>query len=565
LIVATSEYRDPEFGKLVAPAQDADALAKVLRDARIGNYTVTEVRNAESSKISEEIEAFWSERARDDLSLLYFSCHGVKGKDGRLYLAASNTRQDRLRSTSVSASFVNEVMAASDSRRQVLILDCCYSGAFSRGMQVKSGGQVSVMEDFQGEGRVVLTASTAMQYAFVEDEGTQGQGARSLLTSSLVDGLETGEADSDGDGRISFDELYTFVRERVRERSRDQSPERSYFGLKGDLILARSAAPRLRRAATAVISPPAVPRIGGDALDEHCQIVASLFRRGAAVPILGESVNLCGTSAGREQHSRGRRPPPTEAELVDALAATFDCPPSDAGDLMSVADYVTVMYGFGELYEELRKLLANDYQLCPLHRLLAESPKAMRGAGQCRGLVILTTNYDTALEQAFHEEKEPFDLVAYDRNMFTHYPPEGDPVRIDAPNRYSAVKPEERPVIVKLRGGVDLAVQSQDGYVITEEDHLDLSGSGIPARLPVFLRAHLDGAAHLFLGQNARLRGVRMVLNQILGARRPYSRKDWTVETDPDEAEMRFWTQKDVELMNVDLEDYAEALSQHLA
>ena len=56
-----------------------------------------------------------------------------------------------------------------------------------------------------------------------------------------------------------------------------------------------------------------------------------------------------------------------------------------------------------------------------------------------------------------------------------------------------------------------------------------------------------------------------MVLNQILGARRPYSRKDWTVETDPDEAEMRFWTQKDVELMNVDLEDYAEALSQHLA
>jgi SIR2-like domain/Caspase domain len=562
LIVATSEYRDPEFAELVAPGQDADALIQVLQNPKIGGYTVTDVRNAESSVIWEEIESFCSERERDDLSLLYFSCHGVKGKDGRLYLASTNTRPDRLRSTSVPAGFINDVMGASHSKRQVLILDCCYSGAFSRGMQVKSGGHLSVMDDFEGEGRVVLTASTAMQYAFVEDKETSGKGARSLLTSGLVAGLETGEADSDGDGKVSFDELYTFVRKRVREHTKDQDPERSYFGLKGDLILARSVAARrsTAEAKRTAVPPPAVPRVGQDALDDHCDFVARKFHDGSVVPFLGESVNLYGRSANTQWNAR-REFAPTEAELAEYLAAVFDCPASDAGDLMSVAEYVTAVHGPAPLYEETKQALVTDYEANPLHRLLSGVPSIVRRTGRSAPLVILTTNYDTALEQAFEEQGEPFDLLAYAHGTVTHYPPNRDPVLIERPNTYAALKPEERPVIVKLRGGVDRENAAGDAYVMTQEDYLGRSGSGVAEALPVVLRAHCFKSVYLLLGQSARHRGVRILLGQLWSSPQLLA---WAIQTDPDEVEERFWRQKEVRLLNADLDQYAATLSQHL-
>jgi uncharacterized caspase-like protein len=51
-------------------------------------------------------------------------------------------------------------------KRQVVILDCCYSGAFAAGWQPKSGGAVDIKREFGGEGRAVLTSSTALQKSF---------------------------------------------------------------------------------------------------------------------------------------------------------------------------------------------------------------------------------------------------------------------------------------------------------------------------------------------------------------------------------------------------------------
>lgn len=81
--------------------------------------------------ISEEIEDFFADRRHDDLLLLYFSCHGIKDDAGRLYFAGSNTKAQRLAATGISSVFVNEQIARSRSRRKVLLLDCCFSGAFA--------------------------------------------------------------------------------------------------------------------------------------------------------------------------------------------------------------------------------------------------------------------------------------------------------------------------------------------------------------------------------------------------------------------------------------------------
>ncbi len=239
LIIASYEYQDDSLRQLVAPAQDAEALAQVLRDPGIGGYEVQSLLNEPSHEVTQAIEAFFVDRKRDDLLLLYFSGHGIKDDDGQLYFATANTRRKLLRSTGISANFVNNVMRYSRSRRQVLLLDCCYSGAFARGMIARADKSIGTKERFEGRGRVVLTASDAMQYAF-EGDRVEGEGVRSIFTRVLVQGLETGEADLNGDELVSPDELYKYVYDRVTDEMPQQRPEMWAFGVEGDIVIARN-------------------------------------------------------------------------------------------------------------------------------------------------------------------------------------------------------------------------------------------------------------------------------------------------------------------------------------
>jgi hypothetical protein len=243
LIVASSKFADATLRQLVAPGQDATGLARVLADALIGGFEVKVLINRPSHEVRREIETFFAGRKRDDLLLLYFSGHGVKDDDGRLYLATTDTQRGLFRSTAVPATFVNETMTTSRSRRQVLILDCCHSGAFARGMVAKGGENVDIRDRFEGRGRVVLTASNATQYAFQGDD-VIGEGSRSVFTHCLVQGLETGEADLDGDGWVSLDELYDYAFDRVTDETPQQTPGKWTFDLQGDIVIARSPSGR---------------------------------------------------------------------------------------------------------------------------------------------------------------------------------------------------------------------------------------------------------------------------------------------------------------------------------
>lgn len=242
LVVACAEYDDSRLQKLSAPIEDANSFVTVLSDPAVGGFRVTVVVDQVSAVVSEAMEAFFADRRRQDLILLYFSGHGIKDADGRLYFAARNTRPDRLRSTGVPAAFVHDLMQQSRARSQVLVLDCCHSGAFARGMVAKSAGTVGLGERLGGRGRVVLAASDAMQYAF---EGADvvgiGGAASSVFTRCLVEGLRTGAADLDGDGYITADELYDFAHQQITSQLTEQSPVMWAMDVQGDLVVARNA------------------------------------------------------------------------------------------------------------------------------------------------------------------------------------------------------------------------------------------------------------------------------------------------------------------------------------
>jgi WD40 repeat protein len=243
LIVASHRYEDPTFSQLRAPVRDAEALAGVLSDPAIGDFRVQALVNEPWYRVREEVEGFFAEHRRNDLLLLYFSCHGVKDPNGQLYFATTDTKFSRLAATGISSSFVNEQMDRSRSKRIVLLLDCCYSGAFTRGLMARAGEAVDVTERFEGGGRAVITASSAMEYAFEGDELSDVRDVgSSLFTSALVRGLETGDADRDGDGRVSVDELYDYLYEQVRQATPNQTPS-MLATVQGSLYLARNPYP----------------------------------------------------------------------------------------------------------------------------------------------------------------------------------------------------------------------------------------------------------------------------------------------------------------------------------
>ncbi|MEO3873722.1 caspase family protein [Nonomuraea sp. B12E4] len=245
LIVAGDEYQDPGLRRLRAPALDAEALARVLGHEAIGGFDVRMMLNEPTSVVNEAVEDFFADRHPDDLLLLHFSGHGVKDDSGELYFATPSTKLNRLGATAVAAEFVNRRMSRSRCRRIVLLLDCCYAGAFARGALPRAGGDLHVEDQFGGRGRVVITASNALEYAFEGTElaDSQETPSPSVFTSALVEGLETGEADRDQDGYVGIHELYDYVYDRVRTITPNQTPGKWTYDVQGDLVIARRSRP----------------------------------------------------------------------------------------------------------------------------------------------------------------------------------------------------------------------------------------------------------------------------------------------------------------------------------
>jgi hypothetical protein len=237
LIVATAIYEDPGLRRLRTPATDATALGAVLSDPAIGEFAVEQVVDQPHHKVSRALEQFFARRSLDDVLLVHLSCHGLKDDDGRLYFAAANTERLFPASTAIPADFLNDLMERCRARSIVLMLDCCYSGAVVRGSKADDG--VHLKENLAGHGRAILTATNATEYAW-EGADLVGEGESSVFTSAIVEGLRTGDADRDGDGRVSISDLYGYVEEKVRAERRGQHPCLWELGIQRNLYLAYS-------------------------------------------------------------------------------------------------------------------------------------------------------------------------------------------------------------------------------------------------------------------------------------------------------------------------------------
>jgi ketosteroid isomerase-like protein len=238
LLVANSDFASESISRLLGPPVDVASLADVLRRVDIGGFQIETLVNCYRTMVEEAIQDFFGERKRDDVALLYFAGHGLKNDKGHLYFAMKETKRRRLEATALSSRFIHEMMQNSSARRQVLILDCCFSGAFPKGFTFKADESIDSGHYFDaGSGQLILTACDEMQYAFEGDDLTEKNVTSSVFTGILIDGFKSGNADVDLDGQISFKDVYEYAVAEVRSRGSAQVPQRWHFGL-DDLILA---------------------------------------------------------------------------------------------------------------------------------------------------------------------------------------------------------------------------------------------------------------------------------------------------------------------------------------
>lgn len=291
------------------------------------------------------------------------------------------------------------------------------------------------------------------------------------------------------------------------------------------------------------------------------------LRDGRVIPFLGAGASMVHRPAGTDWVPSQPTFLPSGAELARYLAARSNFPSKegrDLDDLAKVSSYTADVSGRPLLRQRLRTALTGAYQYGPLHRFLAGIPAHM---------LIVVTNYDTLLEDAFREAGKPFDLVVYaaDRpsiaNSLLWWPHGADtPVTVEA-NQFD-LNLAKSSVIYKMHGTVWPAAEQWDNFVITEEDYVEFLSrmtTNISSAVPAQFYQYSRNRSFLFLGYSLRDWNLRVVLRNLRrtmaeGTASPGDIPSWAIQRDPSSLEQRLWGRRNVDIFDMDIDAFVDRL-----
>ncbi len=268
LLIGVSEFADERLARLNAPTNDVIALRGILQDSSRGNFDSVELSlNEDFLRLRDQLSTFFDNRSPDDLLLLYYSGHGILGRGNRLFLATNTSSLDTPRTRSISAEELRQFIDDSRAQRQIVVLDCCHSGAFAEHAKAAAPPPAVTPETFSGRdvGLYVLTAADTLQFAWDGAElraGNQAAAGFSRFTSWLV--------------------LYRYVSRRARAEGSASTPQPFVQRGGGDLVI--SANPLM---GSAQIDPGIMAALTAEEFLKRLGAVAGLtlqMEEGSTVP-----------------------------------------------------------------------------------------------------------------------------------------------------------------------------------------------------------------------------------------------------------------------------------------
>ncbi len=252
LLIGNGHYpHDAHLADLPAPEQDLEALAAVLTEPRIASFqAVQRLPNASHHEVHDALLTLAKAAQKDDLVLVYFAAHIRLDAQGKLYLAALNTRSDQLGDTALAFDAIKAVIDTCQSTRMILIFDCRFSSVTGDPTDPHAVAD-QMREVASGRGKYILSAAPSAP--------------SNLLTQHLMEGLRTGHADIDRAGTITIDQLYHYACTKASQAA-EPPPTKWDLSGKGRLILARTRPVQSSPTASA-------------AVQAHYDAIAQLFKK----------------------------------------------------------------------------------------------------------------------------------------------------------------------------------------------------------------------------------------------------------------------------------------------
>lgn len=298
------------------------------------------------------------------------------------------------------------------------------------------------------------------------------------------------------------------------------------------------------------------------------RLIAEALLNGSVVPFLGAGVH---TLEGIDS------PLPSARELGALIKGRFEeATLYSREDLANITQHVAVFHGGNILRRELHKVFDANYGPNEVHQFLAAvQSKVVQSAGEYQ--LLVTTNYDDALETAFLQHGQAFDLVTYRSRPrpphFVHQPWTSDrrrsEQRIDRGNE-TRLDLALRPTILKLHGSVDRTDDRRDEYVISEDDFLEfIAPVDIATQLPITAVDALVEKQILFLAYGLHDWNLRALLKALWYEGHPLDVHRWAVvkgtgegPDDPrDDFFRQFWASYQVQVLYRDAGEFVRDLA----
>ena len=266
------------------------------------------------------------------------------------------------------------------------------------------------------------------------------------------------------------------------------------------------------------------------------------------------------------------------AQTLDRLvAATGVGNPPDP--LSSISSYFLSQGNRTQLWRDLQGIFATKRTPRTIHKVIARAAHAhVRAPEQVSDFLVITTNYDTLVEQALEALHVPFVVLMTrlaDRFVLMRLSPDvPNAARIQReiepafPKNFSLPKMPPVVVVYKMHGCLHQNLtEGDDGIVISDDDYVDYlknleSGDGM---IPTPVTTLMKRKSFLFLGYGLKDWNVRIMLENARKARKhPEQTVDYSVTRGVGKYELRFLEKNNIKVLKNDLSVFARRLAREL-